>query len=364
MNDETRRCIEEYCGNPGRSSHKMALAASTKIYECREELSRFFGLGIPENVVFTQNTTHSLNLVIKGLLKNGDHVIISDMEHNSVLRPILKLHKERGVRYDIFPTHPCENIINEVKKLIRRNTRLLICTHCPNISSAVMPIEELGELCRGHGILFAVDAAQSAGHLPIDMLKMNIDALCLPGHKGLYGIQGCGAVLLGENVILDTLTEGGNGINSLDGFMPQLPPERYESGTLPTPSIAALCAGVREISKIGLDKIRSDEEKLWYYACDRLMNLDNITVYESNHAGSVLLFNLDGIPSDTVAAQLGKMDICVRGGYHCAALGHKALGTSKGGAVRLGFGIFNTRYDVDSLTDALRTIKKFEYLRL
>lgn len=335
----------------------MALSASSKIYECREELSGFFGLGIPENVVFTQNTTHSLNLVIKGLLKSGDHVIISDMEHNSVLRPILKLQKERGIRYDVFRTHPHESIINEVKRLIRRNTRLLVCTHCPNISSTVLPIEEIGVLCRSHGILFVVDAAQSAGHIPINIKKMNIDALCLPGHKGLYGIQGCGAALLGENVVLDTLTEGGNGINSLDGFMPTLPPERYESGTLPTPSIAALCEGLKEIQKIGLDKIRNDEEKLWHYAYERLMSLDSLTVYEPNHAGSVLTFNINGIPADRVAAQLGKMDICVRGGYHCSALGHRTLGTSRSGAVRLGFGIFNTQYDVDALTDALRRIK-------
>lgn len=247
---EVNNCIKNYCGNPGRGSHELALASAEKIYECREALSDFFFLGSPERVVFTENATHSINLVIKGLLHRGDHVIISDMEHNSVFRPIYRMAKENGVHFDIFPTHPEERIVDNVKRLIRRNTKLVICTHTPNVSSAILPIAELGELCRNRGVVFALDAAQSAGHLPINMKDMKIDALCLPGHKGLCGIQGCGALCLGEEISLSTLTEGGNGINSLEADMPELSPERYETGTLPTPSIVGLLQGVREVFSI------------------------------------------------------------------------------------------------------------------
>ncbi len=350
-------CIELYCGNPGRGSHPPAKLSSEKIFACREALSSLVALGHPENVIFTENTTHALNTVIKGYLKRGDHVLISDMEHNSVLRPIYRMARDGDIHFDVFPTHPSDLIVERVSRLIRKNTKMLICAQVPNISSAELPIAALGELCRRKSILFTVDAAQSAGHIPIDMRAMNINALCLPGHKGLYGIQGCGALCLGEGILLDTLTEGGNGVASLETAMPEAPPERYESGTLPTPSIVGLLEGINEITRIGIEDIRKHEKELWQYAYEKLLRLGNITVYEPRHSGSVLLFNLSGISADRVASALGERDICVRGGYHCAALGHRTLGTEKGGAVRLGFGIFNTRDDIDALADALRGIK-------
>lgn len=356
---EVASCIGEYCGNPGRSSHRLALLSAEKIYECREALSALFGLGHPENVVFTQNATHALNITLKGLLSGKDHVILSDMEHNSVYRPILALHKRLGTEYDVFPTHPTENIPKAVRSLIRKNTKLLVCAHCPNISSVEQPIAELGELCRQNGIIFVVDGAQSAGHLPIDMQGMGIDALCVPGHKGLYGIQGSGALLLRDGILPETLTEGGNGLNSLDGFMPELPPERYESGTLPTPSIASLCAGINEIERMGIERIHEHEVELWRYAFERLCRLGGVTIYEPHSAGSVLLFNLDNAPPDSVSSLLGKLGICVRGGFHCSALGHKTLHTARGGAVRASFGIFNTKTDVDGLVDGLWEAKAF-----
>ncbi len=360
--DETLRCIETYCGNPGRGSHKLALAASQKIYECRELLSDFVGLGAPENVIFTENTTYALNMLIKGVLRRGDHVIISDMEHNSVLRPIVKLSKALGVTYDTFKTHPSSEIIPSILRLIRRNTKMVICTHVPNITSKELPIGEIGELCRRKNILFAVDGAQSAGHVHINMSDMNISALCLPGHKGLYGIQGCGALCFRGDRILDTLTEGGNGVNSLDTEMPDEPPERYESGTLPTPAIAALAEGIKEVKSIGVSNIKRHERELFNYTYDALMRLRGVTVYEPREKGAVLLFNITGVPSDRVASALGDMDICVRGGYHCSALGHRTLGTPPGGAVRASFGIFNTMGDADALVYALkRLLKSSEY---
>ena len=350
-------CIETYCGNPGRGSHPPARISSEKIYACREGLSELVGLDRPENVIFTENTTHALNTVIKGYLKKGDHVLLSDMEHNSVLRPLFRMARDGGVRFDVFPTHPPHSIVDSVRRLIRKNTKMLICTHVPNISSAELPLAELGELCREKNIMFTVDAAQSAGHIPIDMNAMNIDALCLPGHKGLYGIQGCGALCMREGLFLDTLTEGGNGVASLETSMPDEPPERYESGTLPTPSIVGLLEGINEVKQRGVENIRQHEKELWHYAYEKLLHLGEITVYEPRHSGSVLLFNLSGMSADSVASALGERDICVRGGYHCSALGHRTLGTEKGGAVRLGFGIFNTKDDIDALADALRGIK-------
>ncbi len=350
-------CIETYCGNPGRGSHPPARISTEKIFACRESLSELIGLHSPENVIFTENTTHALNTVIKGYLKRGDHVLLSDMEHNSVLRPVYRMARNGDIRFDIFPTHPSNSIVDSVRSLIRKNTKMLICTHVPNISSAELPIADLGELCRQKNILFTVDAAQSAGHIPINMKDMNIDALCLPGHKGLYGIQGCGALCLREGILLDTLTEGGNGVASLEMAMPNDPPDRYESGTLPTPSIVGLLEGINEVRRIGIESIGQHEKELWRYAYEKLLQLGNITVYEPKHSGSVLLFNVFGMSADSVASALGGRDICVRGGYHCSALGHRTLGTEKGGAVRLGFGIFNTKDDIDALFDALRGIK-------
>ncbi|MBQ7335146.1 MAG: aminotransferase class V-fold PLP-dependent enzyme, partial [Clostridia bacterium] len=230
VTEEQARCMKFYCGNPGRGSHTLAMRAAEKIYECREEAATLFGSPHPENLIFTMNTTLALNTAIKGLLHDGDHVLISDMEHNAVFRPIYKLARERRITYDIFPTYPtaptrsATQICEGISKRIRPNTRMLICAHASNICSAVLPLEEIGALCRRKKILFVVDAAQSAGHLSIDMERMQIDALCVPGHKGLLGPQGTGILLLGNGIVADTLAEGGSGFNSLDGNMPEEAP--------------------------------------------------------------------------------------------------------------------------------------------
>lgn len=350
---EVGKCIETYCGNPGRGSHRLALEASEKIFSCRERLSDFFSVGAPERVFFTLNTTYALNTAIKGILRRGDHVVISDMEHNSVFRPIYRLAKERVVTYDVFRTHAGSSPVAEAERLIGRKTRMLVCTHCPNLTSALLPIREIGSLCRRKGIIFVVDAAQSAGHIPIDMEKDNIDILCLPGHKGLYGIQGCGAVCLAEGIMPGSLVEGGNGINSLVGEMPDFSPERFEAGTMPTPAIAALDEGIKAICEIGSDEIRRHEEELFYTYRERLESIGRIRIYDPDSPGAVLLFSVDGIPSERVAAHLAKQGICVRGGYHCSALGHRTLGTPAGGAVRVSFGIFNKTEEADTFISVL-----------
>ena len=359
---EADRCLREYCGNPGRSGHPLAMKASEKIYECRELVASLFGSSFPENVVFTQNTTYALNMAIKGLLQKGDHVLISDMEHNSVFRPISIAAKSGLIDYDVFPTvkngrqMSAEEIRRGIMSLIRPGkTRLLACAHVPNIASCVRPISMIGDLCRRNGIVFVCDAAQSAGHIPIDIKASKIDVLCAPAHKGLFGIQGCGLMLLGDSCPpLSTLIEGGNGVNSLDSDMPELSPERFESGTLPTPAIAALSEGIKYLSELDPRDIRRHEEMLYLRLANALSS-DRIKarIYMPSSYGSVLLFNIPNRSSEEIGHLLSKRGICLRSGYHCSALGHKTLGTQNAGALRASFSIFNTKEDVDALYKAL-----------
>ena len=354
-------CMKNYCGNPGRGSHPIAMKSAEKVFEVREAVAEMFGAS-PENVVFTLNATYALNMAIKGVMSSGGHALISNMEHNSVLRPLARLAKDNVARYDTFKAYErgkrlsTPEIIDNIIKRLRPSTKMLICVHSSNICSYSLPIREIGMLCRRYGIIFCVDAAQSAGHLPINMTDDFIDVLCLPAHKGLYSPQGVGIMILRDGFSLPTtLVEGGNGVNSLDLSMGKLSPERYESGTICTPAIAGLCAGLDFIQSFGIDSIAKHEEKLWYEAADRLSSISGVTIYD-NTPGGVLLFNLDGIPADNVGELLSRQGICLRTGYHCAPLAHKALGTPEGGALRLGFGIFNTVRELDSLYVALKQL--------
>ena len=354
-------CLSNYCGNAGRGSHRLALLAAQKIYQCREEICSLVGADAAENVVFVPSCTYGLNLLIKGILKQGDHVLISDMEHNSVYRPIKKLADEGKITYDIFNFLSTEDkspeaLGSEIEHRIKPRTRLIICAHQSNICSLSVPVDKIGEICRKNHILFALDTAQSIGHAPIDMQKMNIDFLVAPSHKGLYGPQGCGFVVFNSKEILDTLVEGGSGINSLDGEMPRDIPDRFEAGTLPLPSIAGLYEGIREVRSLGIDTISSHERGLFRALRDGLMTIRGATVYMPEHEGNTLLFNIGDIPCTEVGALLDARGICVRSGFHCAALAHRSLGTEKRGAVRASFGIFNSRRDVERLLTACREI--------
>ena len=350
--DATLECMEQYCGNAGRGSHPLALKSAEAVYSARESLASLFSAS-PENVVFSLNTTQALNLAIKGVMSRGGHALISDMEHNSTLRPLAKLKKNKRITYDVYPTHknglplPTEEIISGIIRRMRPNTRLVCAIHASNICSYSLPVREIGQLCHRHGILFLVDAAQGAGHAEISLEKDNIDMLCLPGHKGLYAPQGVGALILKSSLLLDTLIEGGNGVNSLDLSMGGISPERYEGGTLCTPAIVGLCEGVKFIREIGLDRIIAHERALWRKAYILLCDIDGIEFYGDTDAGSILLFNIRGISSDDLGSSLSDRGICLRTGYHCAPLAHKTLGTPEGGAVRMSFSLFNTEADVE-----------------
>ena len=359
--NEVRDCMLYSGGNAGRGAHALSMAAARKIFDCRVATSELFGSKEPENVVFTLNTTYALNLVIKGILKSGDHVLISDLEHNAVYRPICALARKRGVKYDIFNTYTLEGACDEavcadILRLIKPETRMLVCTCVSNVCSRALPVESIGRICREKGIIFVLDAAQGAGHVDIDVRKMNIDILCAPSHKGLCGPQGCGIIIFGDGVACDTLIEGGNGYESMSDGMGDVLPERFEAGTLPAPVISGLCEGIKSVMEIGVPEIAAHERTICSRALDMLMNIDGVTVYAPRYLGSTLLFNLDGIGAERLSAELDRHGICVRGGYHCAALAHRTLGTAEGGAVRLSFGRYNKLSELDALWKVLKSI--------
>ena len=354
--EEVKRCLERYCGNPGRGAHRLAMAAAERIYDCRRLLSDFFGVGSPERIVFTQNTTYALNLAIKGLLSPGDHVLISELEHNAVRRPIFTLRERGEIQVDVFPVLGLSEaqLLHGIRQRITPATRVIVCLHASNICSVTLPIAAIGKLCRDRGLFFMVDAAQSAGRIPIDASAIGIDALAIPGHKGLYGIQGCGALALSERFLPHTLLEGGSGVESLPVGMPALPPERYEAGTLPTPAIVALAEGIRSLGKGKSVRIAQEEQRLFFALRERLTALPGVVIYEKDAPGSVLLFNKKGVPAADLGRALAQKGICVRAGLHCAPMAHQALSTPKGGAVRVSLGRCNTLAHVDALWRALK----------
>ncbi len=353
---EVQKCLSSYCGNPGRGSHALSNAAGEKIYEVRELTAELFGCGNPENVIFTMNDTYALNMAIKGALRPGDHVLISNFEHNSVYRPVRLLADCGLIEYSVFDALS-PNVTEQIAALVRPNTRAVIANHTSNICSLTLPMAKIGALCRKRGLLLIADAAQSAGHGEIQMEKMNIDILCAPAHKGLMGIQGCGLLAFRDGVPLtETLIEGGSGVNSLEAQMPEEAPERFEAGTLPTPAIAALGEGIKFVRSVGVSEIKCHVSRLFDLALDRLSSLPETVFYSPEHRGATLLFGINGKTSDQVSALLNDRGICTRSGFHCCPLGHAALGTPKDGAVRISFGYFNRESDVDKLYKAIKSI--------
>ncbi len=353
---EVQRCLSTYCGNPGRGSHRLSNAAGEKIYEVREQTADFLGCGNSENVVFTLNDTYALNMALKGILRPGDHVIISNFEHNSVYRPIRAMADCGLIRFSVFDA-TAPDVTEQMEKLIRPNTRAVIANQTSNICSLTLPVEKIGALCRARGMMFIVDGAQSAGHEEIDMAKMGIDILCAPAHKGLMGIQGCGLLVLREGLPMpEPIIEGGSGVNSLEAQMPDQLPERLEAGTLPTPAIAALGEGIKFVRSVGTDEIKRHTTHLFILTLDRLSSIKGVKVYAPKHQGSTLLFTVNGVPSDQVSEHLDRNGICTRSGFHCCPLGHSALGTPEDGAVRVSFGIFNRESETDALYRAVKEL--------
>ncbi len=352
--------LEEAGGNPGRGAHALSLAASHAVYECREELASLLGLEKPENIVFTYNTTYALNIAIRAFAKPGSRVLCSCLEHNSVMRPLSALGC-KILTFDALADE--ESVLSEIKKKLDE-VSLVVCTHASNILPIRLPAARISRLCRARGIPCIIDAAQSAGVLDINMKSIQADAVCLAGHKGLYGPAGCGAVAFAERYSsglkrLATLVQGGSGVNSLDDGMPDVLPERFEAGTLGVPAIAGLCAGIRAIKDVGLNAIRAHEYNLSARAANILGNTKRVRIYTPpDPSGAVVLFNIDGISPDRTAALLDEHGICVRAGLHCAPLAHKRIGTAPNGAVRISFGAFNTMPEIEKFASAIKEIVK------
>ena len=359
---ELDRCVRTYCGNAGRASHTLSVAASEKIYECRSVIAQLVGLSKPERVVFTYNTTYAINTALYGVLNRGDHVITGKTEHNAVMRPLKSMEKEGMIALSQVDTCNTDELIKHLSVLINPKTRAVVLSHASNVLPIVLNMGKIGALCRSKGVLFIADCAQSAGLHRIDMENDNIDIVCLPSHKGLLGIQGAGALCIGENVDekrIRPVFQGGNGVMSQSYFMSELLPERLESGTLSAPAIASLCEGAKYVLKVGYDNILSSVSSLSDSAFERLSSIKGVTVYSipngAEHKSSVL-FNLNGIPSETLASELDKRSVCVRGGLHCAPDAHRYIGTQHNGAVRASFGVFNTASDVEKLYASVKDI--------
>ena len=356
LSREISNCIQQYCGNPGRSGHILSLKAGEKIYECRETIASFFGSSNPENVVFTFNTTYAINIALKSLFQKGSHILISNMEHNSVYRPVHRLFKDNEAEYSFFNIlQSTPQIIEELERKIRYNTTMLIMTHSSNICGAVFPIKEIGDFCKKHNVTFIVDAAQSAGNIDINIKNCNISALCVPGHKGLYGPQGIGFVLFGTNPTF-TVFEGGTGENSLSEHTGTTLPESYEVGTVSTPLIAGLDASIKWVKSIGIKNINEHERSLALRLADMLKGLNEFVVYDTPQNNGIVLFSGKTVSTEQIYYLLNRHNVCARNGLHCAPLAHRALGTPTDGAIRFSAGWFNSVKEFDSVYKVLKNI--------
>ena len=352
-------CILKYCGNPGRSGHSMSMKTGEEVYHARRKIASLFGIKQPERLVFTQNTTEALNMGLKGVLQSGDHVITTTMEHNSVLRPLKALEK-RGVSQSVIRADR-EGFIkaSEIEKAIRKDTKLIAITAASNVTGTRMPLEEIGELARRRGIMFLVDGAQGAGSMAIDVERMHIDMLAFPGHKGLLGPQGTGALYVSPEIRLRHIMEGGTGTDSKSRFQPCEFQEGYEAGTINAPAIIGLGYSAEFVEKIGPEVIGKYEEELIGWLDERLDEMDFVKRYgpDACRKTGISLINIRGVGAEEVTSVLSsKYGIAVRGGYHCAGLAHKTVGTWDEGAVRISAGPFNTRKDMEKLVDAIKEI--------
>ncbi len=359
VTEAVAKSMKYFGANPGRSGHKMAIRTSEKVYECRELIADFFGIPNPANVVFTQNATMALNLAIHGVLKAGDHAICTVMDHNSVLRPIFSKSSDVEVSY---LGADGEGVIDpsELEALIRPNTRLVAMTHVSNVCGTIMPIEAVAEVCRQHGILFLLDASQSAGIINIDMQQMKIDLLAAPGHKGLYGPMGTGFLGINTDFDLNPIMQGGTGSYSKELTQPLELPDRLESGTLNLPGICGLAEGIRYINRIGIGNIREHEAKLTEYLLDGLSHIKDINIIgkKNTHGRTgVVSFTHNSRDCVDISSYLSSnFSIATRSMYHCAYKAHEALGTADGGTVRVSLGVFNTLSEIKILLYALKNM--------
>ncbi len=350
----------QVCANPGRSGHKLALSCATVVEKCRKLLVDLFDGDSFERVVFTKNCTEALNIALLGVLKKGDHVVVSCMEHNSVLRPLERLKQAGVITYDICPLDKAGaegNISPQtVLSLVKENTRLVAVTAASNVNGATPPISAI----RAHlpqDVLLLCDGAQAGGHFPISMKKLGIDLLTLAGHKGLMAMQGSGAMLFSERVNPTSILYGGTGSMSLSLDMPDFYPDALEAGTLSFPAIVSLLEGARYVQP-RLPALEKYARELCAYCISGLNALPQYELFSSPNASGIVAFRHERFDSETLANILSdSYGICVRGGLHCAPFMHQALGSDDGGLVRVSFSTFNSKRQIDELLTALDDLK-------
>lgn len=349
--------MEKY-GSSGRGGHYIAAETSQAVYSARETVADFFGAE-PENVVFTLNCTHALNMAIQGIMSDGGHLIISSMEHNSSARPAAKLANDKKISLSVAPVYPeDERTVDSFRRLIRSDTKAVVCTIASNVTGQIIPYQEIAELCRKNNICFIADGAQACGIINVKMSD-GINILCTAGHKGLYGITGTGILVSDGRYKINPIIQGGTGNSSQSLVQPDLLPESLESGTVGVIGIMSVKAGIEFVRNIGIDRIFAHEDRICRRFIAELRKNRNITVYRSPSAEYVPIvsFNINGMKSEAVAQILSNQGYCLRAGFHCSALAHSQLGTETG-TVRFSPSVFSRESDSVRLADAINRIEK------
>lgn len=349
-------------GNAGRGVNDASLSASRIIYDTREKLCHLFHGTNARQIAFTNNSTESLNIAIKGILNPGDHVITTMLEHNSVLRPLYEM-EARGVKLTIVKSNEQGTLnIQDIEDAITEETKLIICTNGSNLTGNYIDLKSIGEMAHKHGVLFAVDASQTAGVFPIDVQDMQIDILCFTGHKGLLGPQGTGGIYVREGLSVRPLKSGGSGVQTYSKIHPAEMPTALEAGTLNGHGIAGLHAALEYLEKTGIDSIRNREQDLMWRFYEGVKDIPNVKIYgdfSTKNRCAVVTLNIGDYDSSEVSdALLTEYNISTRSGGHCAPLMHEALGTVEQGAVRFSFSHYNTEEEVDTAIKAIRELSQ------
>ena len=349
-------------GNCARGTHEEALDAARTVYDARVRLASLFGCPRVDHVAFTANSTEALNMAINGLIDPGDHVISTDLEHNSVLRPLYRLEAEHGAELSFVPADKLGNVdYEDFERLMRPNTRAVVCTNASNLTGTVLDIERIAKTAHSHGALVIVDASQTAGCWPIDMKKMGIDVLCFTGHKGLMGPQGTGGICVKEGIEIRPFKVGGSGVQSYSRTHPAEYPTRLEAGTLNGHGIAGLGAAAKFISETGVENIHAKERSLMLRFYEGVKNIEGVTVYGdfTKDKTAIVALNIRDYESGEVSYELSQgYGIATRPGAHCAPRMHKALGTAEVGAVRFSFSFYNTEEEIDEAVRAVAELAK------
>ena len=349
-------------GNCARGTHEEALDAARTVYDARVRLASLFGCPRVDHVAFTANSTEALNIAINGLIGSGDHVISTDLEHNSVLRPLYRLEAEHGAELSFVPADKLGNVdYADFERLMKPNTRAVVCTNASNLTGTVLDIERIAKTAHSHGALVIVDASQTAGCWPIDMKKMGIDVLCFTGHKGLMGPQGTGGICVKEGIEIRPFKVGGSGVQSYSRTHPAEYPTRLEAGTLNGHGIAGLGAAAKFISETGVENIHAKERSLMLRFYEGVKNIEGVTVYGdfTKDKTAIVALNIRDYESGEVSYELSQgYGIATRPGAHCAPRMHKALGTAEVGAVRFSFSFYNTEEEIDEAVRAVAELAK------